>query len=134
MVKAQLVGQSVLSNRFVEIIEDRSTVGDGLALGPGFEVETQGVHVAVGADTRIAKQIPGAANSRPPFENQITALRTMFLQMHGGADTRDAGADNQYINVFGFVHSAALHRLFRESDVSGLYTDKTHYARTCKVL
>src|SRR3546814_7787585 len=48
----------VLARGLADIVEDRRPVGDRLRLGPRFEGIAQRVHIRIGSDTRIPKQIP----------------------------------------------------------------------------
>src|SRR5262249_56536486 len=59
-----------------------------------------GVHVAVGADGRVAEEIPGAPHRRPPFEDEVALSRAPAMQVHRGPDAREAGADDEDVVVF----------------------------------
>ena len=60
---------AVLGGGLLHVVEDRGAVGDRLRLAPGLEAVAERVHVAVGADARIAEEVPGAAHRRAPFED-----------------------------------------------------------------
>ena len=57
----------------------------------------QRVHVGVGADAGIAEQVPGAADRLAAFEDGVALARAAVLQVPGGADARQAGADDQHV-------------------------------------
>ena len=58
------------------------------------------MHVRVGADPRVAEQIPCPADLRTPLDDQETLRWAPLLQVDGGAEAGDAAADDQDIEVF----------------------------------
>ena len=84
-----------------DVVEDRGPVGDRLALLPGPEVVAEREHVRVRADARIAEQVPGAADGVARLEDRVGLARALRLEVAGGADAGEAGADDQHVDVFG---------------------------------
>src|SRR3546814_9839086 len=76
----------VLARGLADIVEDRRPVGDRLRLGPRFEGIAQRVHIRIGSDTRIPKQIPRPAARAAAFEDAIAAIGAFGLQMTRRAD------------------------------------------------
>jgi hypothetical protein len=62
------------------------------------------MHVAVGANARVTKQVPGTAAGIPTFENEVTFARTLLLQVACSADAGKSGPYNDNIKKFA-VHA-----------------------------
>ena len=95
-----------LGRGFPHIAQDRRPVGNRPRFPPRFEGIAQRVHIAVRAHARVAKQIPGAAAVVARLDNTQAAVGTFALEMAGRADTREPGADNQYVDHI--VHATSL--------------------------
>src|SRR5690606_22970240 len=61
------------------------------------------VEIAVGADARIAMRVPGAAEGFLRFENDEALVRALMLEMIGRADAGNPRADDQHVEMFGFL-------------------------------
>ena len=101
MVKADLLPDPELVDRFVQVVEDRRAIGDRLRVAPRLELEAQRVHIAVGADTGIAEKVPGAAERRPTLEDRELAVGAHGLQVVGRRNAGDASADDDDVEVLG---------------------------------
>src|SRR4051812_3243368 len=99
MAEADLVVDAVLGGGLLDVAEDRRTVGDGLRLLPGAEVVSQREHVGVGADPRIAEEVPGAAHRVPRLEEREALLGALRGQVAGGSDSGEAGAHDHDVEV-----------------------------------
>ena len=67
------------------------------------------MHVAVGSDAGIAEQVPRATQVLTPFEDGEGTVGTVHLQVVGGRDTRDAGTDDEHVEVvFGVARQRGL--------------------------
>src|SRR5689334_8059133 len=117
----------VVTNRFVDVVlngglanvaEDCAAVCDGSRIAPRAKRIAERVHVGVGADTRIAKEIPGAAHRVAPFEYDEALLRALHLQMAGCADPRQPRAHDYHVHV-----------LHAQSPIMG---DGTRASRSCQ--
>ena len=62
LTKTDAVADAVLICGLVHVAQNRGPVGDAFFRFPRFEIVSQGMHVTVGANARIPKQVPGAAN------------------------------------------------------------------------
>jgi hypothetical protein len=82
-----------------DVVQDGRAVGDRLGVLPRPEAVAQRVHVGVRAHAGIAEQIPGAAARLAAFEDGVALARAAILQVPGGADAGEAGADDQDIEV-----------------------------------
>ena len=91
----------VLARGLAHVGEDRGPVGDRLLRRPGLEAVAERVHVGVRADPRVAEEVPGAAEVLARLEDRVAAARAALLQVPGGADPREAGADDQHVEMFG---------------------------------
>ncbi len=100
MSVANVLTDVVLFDGFFEITHDGGAIGDCLAIRPRLEVVAQRIHVAVRANARIAKQVPGAAEGLACLEDGIGLAGTLVGQVPGGPDAGDAGTDNEDINIF----------------------------------
>ena len=95
--EVDVVPHCVFIHRFIQIIEDRWSVRNCLGPGPGLKFETKGVHVTVGPYAGIAKKIPGSPDLLSRFDDAIPLFRTLFFQIAGSADARNARANNHNI-------------------------------------
>ncbi len=111
VVEADLAVDAVLACRFADVVEDRRTVGDRLLSQPRFECVPEGVQVGVGADTRIAEEVPRPADRVTRLEDGEGALWVLLLQVVGHADAGDTGAHDDHVEVVGEL--ARAHRIFR---------------------
>ncbi len=105
MVVADRLVDAVLGGSLADVAEDRGAVGHRLVVTPRAEAIAERVHVGVGADAWIAKQIPGAAHRLAPFEDDETLLRALALQMAGPANPRQPRPHDYHIHV---LHSRPL--------------------------
>ena len=78
-----------------QIGADVLAVGDVLRPGPRLPRERQREDVAVGADTGIAVQVPGAPDGRPSLQDGVTQLRVALLDPVRRTDPGDARSDDQ---------------------------------------
>ena len=101
VAEADVLLEVVLAGGFDDVFADARAVGDGLGFFPGFEVVAEGVHVAVRPDAGVAEQVPGAADGVAAFEDGEIEAGAIALQMHGGADAGQAGADDEDVVVGG---------------------------------
>ena len=101
MAIADLLLDPVLARGLAHVGEDRGPVGDRLLRRPRFEAVAERVHVGVRADPRVAEEVPGAAEVLARLEDRVAAARAALLQVPGGADPREAGADDQHVEMFG---------------------------------
>ena len=83
MVVANRFVYAVLGGRLADVVEDGGPVGHGLVVTPRAEAIAERVHVGVGADAWVTKQVPRAAHRLAPFEDDETLLRALYLQMAG---------------------------------------------------
>ncbi|MNR01964.1 hypothetical protein D3C85_1178000 [compost metagenome] len=88
---------AMLGDGLAQVAHDGASVGDGLLVLPGLELVAEGVEVGVGADAGITEQVPGATQVVAGFQYLEAPGRLLALQVAGGADTGQAGADDQHI-------------------------------------
>src|SRR5262245_40618385 len=100
MAVADVLVDAVLGGRLRHVAQDRRAVGDRLGLAPRFEVVSQRVHVAVGPDAGVAKEVPGATHGRAAFEDDVALSRALAVEVDGGADAREAGAHDEHVEAF----------------------------------
>ena len=77
---------TVFARRCHDVVADRIAIRQHLQLVPRPERVAKGEHVRVGADARIAKEVPGAADGVASFENAHTFLGAGHRQPAGHAD------------------------------------------------
>ena len=100
VVEADLPVDAVVDRGLADVIQNPRPVGDRLRLGPRLERIAERVHVRVGADAGIAKQIPGAADAVAPLEDDVALARALLLQVIARADAGQAGADDEDVEMF----------------------------------
>ena len=100
VVEADLPVDAVVDSGLADVIQNPRPVGDRLRLGPRFERIAERIHVRVGADAGIAKQIPGAADAVAPLEDHVALARAFLLQVIARANAGQAGADNEDVEMF----------------------------------
>ncbi|MGY3462497.1 hypothetical protein ACVWW5_007947 [Bradyrhizobium sp. LM3.4] len=96
---ADVAGDIVVVDHLVHVGEDFLGGCDGRS-DPGLEAITEGVEIAVRADAGIAMRGPGAAERRLRFQDDEARARKLLCHVIGAADARDAGADDQHIEMF----------------------------------
>ena len=69
-----------------DVIEYRGTIGDSPGVVPRPEAIAERVHVRVGANARIAKEIPRAADRFASFEYDEAFVGAVHLEMTGSAN------------------------------------------------
>src|SRR6185295_14412478 len=99
MVVADRFGDVVLGSRFADVAQDGGTVGDGLGVTPGTEAITERVHVGIGADARVAKEIPRPAHRFATFENDEALVRAVHPEVAGSANPRQPRTNDDYVHV-----------------------------------
>ena len=85
----------------LDVAADVVAVGDGLRPRPGSERVAQGEHVRVRAHPRVAKQVPGPPDGVPGLEDGVGRPRARRLQMVTGGDARQAGTDDEHVQMLG---------------------------------
>ncbi len=102
----------VLGGRFPDVPEDRRTVRDCFCIFPGFEAVAERVHVAVRANARVAKQVPGSAYPVTAFQDDEVDAGKRGLKMARSPDARQAGTDDDYLVILAgrFLHLRAPSR------------------------
>src|SRR5580658_10012806 len=97
---ADVSGQAVLVDDLAQIGEDLRTRGDRRSR-PRLETVSERVEIAVGADSGVALREPGTAKALEPFEHEEGLPRAPLLDVVCGVDSRDAGSDDQHIEILG---------------------------------
>ena len=100
VVEADLLVDAVVDRGLAHVVQNPRPVGDRLRLGPRFERIAERIHVGVGADAGIAKQVPGAADAVAPLEDHVALARAFLLQVIARADAGQAGADDEDVEMF----------------------------------
>src|SRR5687768_5403849 len=90
---------AVLGGCVANVVEDRGTVGHRFSSAPGAKAIAERVHVGIGADAWISKQVPRSAHLLAPFENDKTLLGALALEMAGPADPRQPRPYDNDIHV-----------------------------------
>ena len=90
---------AVLPGGVLDVVADRLTVGDRLRVLPRPEGVAEGEHVRVRPDAGVAEQVPGSADGAPGLQDRVGLPRAVLLQMAGGPDAGQAGADDQDVHV-----------------------------------
>src|ERR1700754_4598154 len=91
---------TVLGGGITDVAEDGWAVGDGFGITPGTEAIAECEHIGIGSHARIPKQVPGAADHIPPFEDDETLPRALHLQMESRTNPRQPRPHNYYVHMF----------------------------------
>ena len=90
---------AVLARRFTYVAQDCGTSGDCLRVAPGTKAIAERVHVGVGTDARVAKEIPRAAHRLVTFQYDETLAGALHPEVAGSANPRQSRADDDYVHV-----------------------------------
>ncbi len=104
MVEPNVAVDAVLGSGLAQVGQDLVGRGDGMLVAPGLELVAEGVQIGVRPDPGIPEQVPGAAGDAAGLQDRVTALGVLALQIVGGADARDAGTDDQHVDVVRITH------------------------------
>ncbi len=96
---ADMFPDAILFDRLLEVVHDRRSVGDRLAVLPRLEVEAERIHVTVRANAGITEQVPGAAERLARLQDQVALAGTLVGQVPCRADAGNAGPDDQDVNA-----------------------------------
>ena len=99
MAEAYPTIDAVGARRVAHIVEDRAPLRDRFRLPPGTETVAERVHVGVRTHAGIAEQVPGAADRLAPLQDQDARAGTVPLQVTGGADAGQPGADDDDVEM-----------------------------------
>ena len=81
MVQPDLVVDVVLGGRLAEVGQDGIGAGDRLVVLPRLELIAERVQVRIGADARVAEQVPGATRRAPGLQDRERLVRLLGLQV-----------------------------------------------------
>src|SRR5206468_2864717 len=96
----------VLGNRLVQVVKDLVAVGDRVLAGPRLELEAERVQIGVRPDARIAEQVPGPTDRVATIDDREGPTRLLLPQVMAQADTGDAGAHDQHVDVVDHVSTS----------------------------
>jgi hypothetical protein len=110
VAEADRLPYAVLGDRLLEVSHDCVSAGNCLLVLPCLELVAERVQVGVGANPRVPKQIPRSTDLVAGLQDHERLARLPCLQVVGGANARDAGANDQHVDVFdaGRVHAVPV--------------------------
>jgi hypothetical protein len=114
-----------------DVPQDRRAVRDRLVVVPGPERVAEREHVGVGADARVAEQVPGAADGAARLEDGVRRPRALGLQVMARADAGQSGADDEDVEVLGSVAVGAHGVPHAAGGAAGAPTSPNRAARQC---
>ena len=91
----------VVVDDFLEIRQNLVRVSDGVIGSPRLELVAECVQIGVRPDTRVAEQVPGAANGVTAIGDGEGPTRLRGGQIVRQTDPGDAGTDDEHIDVPG---------------------------------
>ena len=124
---------AVLARRVAEVVEDRGAVGQGGVAAPRPEPVAERVHVGVGADARVAEQVPRPAAGLAPLEDGVRRRGQVLGEVGRGADAGQAGSDDQHVDVLGRRHAISVNRELRAGQVRAYSSTNRASRRTGSV-
>src|SRR5690606_23077440 len=92
-----------------DVLPNCRAVCQHLQLIPRAELIAETEHIRIRANTRVAEEIPGTAQTLASLQNDQAFLGKRSLNMAGGTDTRKAGTTDQDVKMLR-TH-VGLHRL-----------------------
>ena len=101
MPEMDVLRDAVLIGGIAHVFRNGLTRGNGVILFPGMPREPEREQIRIGADSGIAKQIPGTADGIAGFENGIGAVGEGGLNAIGRVDAGNTGAYNDNVEHFG---------------------------------
>src|ERR1700722_9596329 len=93
---------AVLVRGDAQVLPDVHAVGDPFRSGPRLPRKTQGEDAAVRAHTRVAEQVPGAADLLASLQDDVAGSRIALGDAVSRAQAREARADDDDVNVCRF--------------------------------
>ena len=99
-MEANMFIDAVFVRGFDHVFANRGPVSDGLFGAPRLEAVAEGMHVAVGSNAWIAKEIPGPPERGPALEQGIGLVRAVILEVTSGADAGETGPDDDDVEMF----------------------------------
>ena len=119
-VEPDAVENAEFARRVLDILADIAAADDRLVLRPGAEREAQGIHVGVGADARIAEQVPGAADPLPRFEDREALAGAALLEAASDVDAGNARSDDQHADLLTYLHVRKVAQQYCVAQCHGL--------------
>src|SRR5260363_58515 len=107
MTVADVTAEVVLVDHVAHIFEDLFGRRDRRS-DPRLEAVAERMQIAVGADAGIAMRAPGAAKTVLALQDDEAGLRHLPGKLIGTADARDAGADDQHVEMFSRLRGRSL--------------------------
>ncbi|SIM14672.1 Uncharacterised protein [Mycobacteroides abscessus subsp. abscessus] len=101
VAESDLFRHTELTRSLGHVLPDGGAVGDALGARPGPEVVAEREHVRIRAHTRVAEQIPGAADALARLQHHELLARQLTGDTARHADTRDPGAHDDNVDMFG---------------------------------
>src|SRR5215212_9718989 len=99
MIEADLLVDSVDFGSVAHVVENRRTICNRLSAWPRSELVAERVHVRIGANTRIAEEVPCTAKGSAAFKNRKGLLRTFCLQIVSCPDSGESCAYDEYVDM-----------------------------------
>src|ERR1043165_4565575 len=107
MVVADQFVDLVFSGGFADVVEDCGSFGHRLVVAPGTKAIPEGVHIGVGANARISKQIPRSTQSLASFEYDKTLRGARPPEVARPSDSRQPRTHDDDVDV---LHSSEVYR------------------------
>src|SRR6476619_4435337 len=104
MAEADVVEDAELTRGIFDIVADRRAFDDGFVGPPRAEGEAKREDVGVGADARVAEQVPSAADSLPRFQDCPALAPAARLQAVCGVDAGYPGPHDQHVHLLTYRH------------------------------
>ena len=98
MAEADVSADVLLVEGFVEILQNLFGRGDRRT-APGLPAVAERIEIAVGADAGILMGDPGTAEAFLALQENERLAGALLLQVIGGVDAGDTGADDQHIEM-----------------------------------
>lgn len=94
-------------SRLADVFQDGGSIGNGFGFFPWPKWITEREHIGIGANSGITKEVPGAANLRSSFENDVPFAGTTGLEAVGRSNAGQARANNYDIEMFDGIQGSA---------------------------
>ena len=100
MSQTDVAVNAIVRRGVADVIPDGWATRDGFVRVPRPKRKSQRVHIRIGADARIAEEIPSSADCIAGFQNRVGFSREGSLQMVSSINTGYAGAHDQHVKMF----------------------------------
>ncbi len=110
MPEANILVDAEFARGVAHVLQDGGAIGDGFRFLPRAEGIAEGEHIGIGANAGVPEEGPSAADFGARFKNGVALAGALRLDAIASADAGEACADDDDVEMFDWVHAAAIMR------------------------